>query len=505
MSRHAVRLALVIACAALGTGRSAAAQDAPDAAQPAAEDALARLRDAYRAATGPERLAAAAAYAAALEAAGYPLEAAGLRREVRSAAPTPENAYAEARAYLAFAEQMLAGGSPGSGIRAAFEDARLALLRARELGASGPDLVLGIARCAAAQGDAAAEIAELEGGLAALGDDPRIARALAFAYQNAERFDDAVPRLRALSDAAPEDLLLARALSYSATRAGDEALAVAAAERAIAAAPRAPEAWQSLWSVYSGEKRYGELARAVVAAAERYPDDPTAAHYAGFACASAQRADDALLWLRRAWELDPANETARLQAARVLLVEKRDTAGATALYQDVLARDPQNAAALDGLAFLAVRLGAELKHEEALPLFEAIARARPDDGASQANYALALRWAGRYPEALRAYERAEEVAPDDAQIRNDHGLLLSVLKRDEDATRVYVSAHEIDPLANDGLENMGFMAREAGDLPQALHWFRLAWEAATKRGRDDLEARHRRNLDDVRFPLPPVR
>jgi tetratricopeptide (TPR) repeat protein len=516
VSRHAIGW-LTAACGLiLVTMSPAAAQDQPAEAveasqagdvavdEQAAEEAL---RAALTAAgdDAAARNTAAVAFATWLEERGRFLQASGLRRIVRESDPTPENAAAEARAVLGFAEQVLSGGGPGAGIRAAFEDARIALSRARELGADDVETALGLARCAAAQGDPDTEIRELQGAAERWPDDGRARRALGFAFLNAGRNEEAVPILRDLSEATPDDLLLARALSFTARGAGMEELAVEAAVRAIDAAPTLPDAWQSLWAVYAPAKRHGELANAVMDRANVYPESAAGAHYAGFALASARRYDDALTWLEKAWTLQPENHEARLEAARVRITAKGDEAGAAELCRDVIAASPGNAGALDLLSFLAVKLGNEQRYEEAIPYFRAVAEARPEGGQVWANLALTLRWAGHFDDADAAYRKAEENAPGDAQIRNDHGLLLLVMRRDEDATRVYLEAHDVDPLANDCVENLGFMARERGDLAAALQWFQTAWKAARRRGDATVATRQRRNADDVRFPLPPLR
>ncbi len=494
----------------------ARAQDDPQGGQgvepgvtvaPSVEDEAAaerRLRMALVNA-GAAWAAPAADLAAWLEARSRFMEASSLRRRVRGADPTTENCVLEARAVLGFAELVLASGGGGGGIKAAFEDARIALRRARESGADTIETALGLARSAAAQGNPQQEIVELEEALARWPDAAKVRRGLAFAYQNAERFDAATPLLRAVSDAAPDDLLLARALAYSARMAGDEKTAIAAAYRAIDAAPEAAQAWQTLWAIYAPEKRYGELANAILSRTERFPESAVAAHYAGFALSSARRTDEALTWLKRAWELSEGNHEARREAARLLITVKRDDAAAGQMYRRILELSPGHRGALDGLGFLAVKLGNEQRHDEALPYFRAVAEGLADDGRSWANLGLALRWAGRYDDAVVAYEKAVETSPDDAQLQNDFGLLLLVMKRDEDATRIFKATHEADPLANDCLENLGFMARERGDLAAATRWFKLAWDAAIQRGDATLIQRHRRNLDDVRFPLPQPR
>jgi tetratricopeptide (TPR) repeat protein len=499
--------ALVLVGALAGVPYDARAQE------PTTEEALAAeaaeeqaLREAYKnAADDATRVTAAKALATWLEERARFLDASGLRKIVRQAEPTAENAAAEARAVLGFAEQVLAGGGGGAGIRAAFEDARIALTRAREMGADDVETALGLARCAAAQENPEGEIRELTRAVERWPDDVRARRGLAFALLNGQRFEEAIPLFERLSADAPEESLLVRALAYCARGAGNEELAVSAAERAIALEPDRAESWQALWSVYAPQKRHGELAVAILAHAEKHPESAAATHYAGFALSSARRHDEALAWLEKAWTLEAGNHAARMEAARIRITAQNDEPGAAALCNDVLTAVPGHPEALDLLSFLAVKLGNEQRFEEAVPYFRAVAEARPDDGQAWANLGLTLRWAGHFEEADAAYLKAEENAPADAQIRNDHGLLLLVMRRDDDATRVFLAAHEVDALANDGLENLGFMARERGDLAEARKWFETAWKAAVRRGDQKVITRQRRNADDVRFPLPPVR
>lgn len=441
--------------------------------------------------------------ARALRAAGDAVGAARILEELVADGAGVEAERELGLARLDFARQVLARGESGMSIKAAFEDARIALTRAYESGATDELVHRSLAYACNGLGETQERLRWLARGRKAHPDSTELVRAHAFALLDAGDDASAVMLFEPLSAELPEDATLARALSYTARRANRPDLARTGAERAIAAEPDQGEGWLSLWQLYAPDNRYGELADALVALAEAYPDSAVGAHYAGFACSNARRLEPALEWLARAHELDPANVVAQTEIARIHRDETGEEDRAAEIYLEVLAEHPGAPEALVGLGFLAQRHGSNLEHERALPLFEALAQAQPDDGQAWANLALARRWTGRYEAADEAYRRAVENTPNDAQIWNDYGLLLLVMQRDADAARIFRTAGEVDERHNDGSENLAFMARERGDREDTERWFRDAWERAMKRGEDG--ARHRRNLDDTRWPLPPLK
>jgi tetratricopeptide (TPR) repeat protein len=478
-------------------------QDAPPpGGGTSSDEAISALEARARAADGDARADAYAALATALESAGRPAEAANAWRAAGKSKPSSAAAAGEARALLAFAEEILTAGDAGSSVRAAFEDARRALERAKTSGADDAATALGLARCAAAEGRADEEIALLRDAAARYAADPAPRRALAFAYFNAGRHADAIPVFRELAEKDPTDLRLLLCLAASGRATKDEALALGSAERAIRAQPADRRGWEALWSVYGPEKRWGELYERLAAHSAAEPANAFAAHYAGYAALSAQRTDDALRFLETAWSLDPRDLDAKLDAARLLLTAKHDRDRASKLVGEVLAAAPGSAKAHDLLSFVALRRSDDGDHAGAVRELETLAAARPDDPLVFANLGLERRWAGLYREADGAYARALELAPHDAIVHNDHGLLLLVLGRADDARARFLAGHEADPRANDVMENLGWLARERGDAAEAASWYGKAYRAALARGEDG--ARHRRHLDDVAFPLPPV-
>lgn len=518
MTRSRGPSSLWLAAAALGAlVAGAAAQDGgagpppPVAPQPPApeppsaeprEDPVERLRASADGAVGDARAPAFAKLAAALEARGAWIDAATAWREAAAASPTHEAAMGEARALLAFAEEALAAQEPGSAIRAAFEDARVAFAKARAAGVADVAVRIGLARCLAADGRVAEQVAELESAAKDHPDDPAPRRALAFALYHAGRAAEAVEVFRPLSDAAPADAALSLTLSACARAAGDESLALAMAERTIAQHPGDARGWQAVWAIYAPASRWAELADRLAALARDRADDAAASYWSGFAAANAQRWDDALVRLERAWTLHPKYHVARIRAVRILLTQKYDLDRAASLLHEVLADDPRNRDVPDLLYFIATRRSEAGDHAAAAAEFGILATWRPDDPTVRGNFAVALRFAGQYDDSEREYRRGIELAPGDAQLRNDLGLLFLVQGRDDDARAAFRSAVDADPEAKDGAENLGWMAERDARLDEAHSWYREVYARALRRGEDG--ARYRRNLDMTRFPLPPV-
>jgi tetratricopeptide (TPR) repeat protein len=492
--RHVTRAA-VLAAALLAFAGAALPQDAaPDEAE---------LSRRFESGPEAERPDIAARLAQKMESESRWSEAATWWRHARKLRGAVGDLEGESRALLAFAEEVAAQGEGASYVAAAFEDAKTALRRAKEAGSKSIAVPLGLARCAEQSSDVEAQLAELKAACAAFPGEVRARSAYAAALLAAGRAQEAFAMARGLSEEHPADAGLALQLVAVAKQTGDEKVELEAATRAVRAAIDDVRGWAALWRVFSPKQRWGELADAVVAIAKENPSNTAACHYAGMACATARRFDDALAYLEKAWTAAPSDSAAKLEAARILFMEKHDRDGSIRLYSEVLASDPGSTQASNGLFFVAKRFTDEGRPALSVPLFETVARARPKDPAAQGNLANAYRFAGRYADSEKAYLAAIAVLPTDAQLRNDYALLLDVMGRDEDAVRVLHEAHEVDPTNNDSMENLAFLARARGDRDEALKWFRAASAAAVARG--DLAVRHRITVDDQRWPLPPVR
>ena len=78
-------------------------------------------------------------------------------------------------------------------------------------------------------------------------------------------------------------------MAASARAVKDEKLALACADRALETHPDDRRSWECLWAAYAADKRWGELADRMGAAAKARAGNPLGVHYAGFASANAQR------------------------------------------------------------------------------------------------------------------------------------------------------------------------------------------------------------------------
>ena len=451
---------------------------------------------------GKEKALAEAELGRLLEGEGRWSEAASAWRQARKLRGDLTDFEGEARAVLGFAEEVLGSGETGGTVAAAFEDARVALRRARDAGVKPASVALGLARCAEVAGETDVRVAELRTAYESMGDDVRIGRALAGALAAAGRAGEALALSDKISEAHPADAELALAL-YDAAPATDDATRRRAAARAVAAAPEDGRGWNAMWRLFAPKQRWSEMADAFLELAKANPASAWAARYAGIACSNARRFDEALDWLEKAWARNGKDAFSRSEAAKILYYQKSDRPGAMKRYSEALAADPKSLDAYAGLYNMATRYDAEGDKAAAATVFELLAKVRAGDPLAQNNYANSLRFAGRYDDSERTYLAAIAAFPADAQLRNDYALLLDVEGRGADACVVLKAAHEVDPKNNDSMENLGFLARAAGDREEALKWFRMAHASLVTRGESD--HKHRINVDDQRWPLPALR
>lgn len=125
------------------------------------------------------------------------------------------------------------------------------------------------------------------------------------------------------------------------------------------------------------------LYRAVL---EADPEDCQAANNLGFALWDDRRPDEAIPWLRRSLETNPAPEPARLGLAQALAAVG-DFAAAEALFRAVAAYDPRDEVRL-ALAYAELALG---RFETAWPVYDAL---RPDPAKQRARGFPVPEWQG---------------------------------------------------------------------------------------------------------------
>ena len=229
-------------------------------------------------------------------------------------------------------------------------------------------------------------------------------------------------------------------------------------------------------------------------------------------------------WLgRKMW---PAWAVVALVFSGLTFARNRDYQSHLALWQDTVAKRPDNPRAREGLAEAFTEIGrldaavveqteaARLKPDEptyhynvalllvrtgrvdeAIRRFETSLRLKPDEPRAHNNLAIALVQAGRVADALPHYAEAERLEPSDAQFHYNHGLALSRLGRDAEAVARFEAAVRLRADFTDAHFNLAIGFARLGRLIEA----RREFETVLRLKPADADAR--RDLDQVRAVL----
>jgi tetratricopeptide (TPR) repeat protein len=137
-----------------------------------------------------------------------------------------------------------------------------------------------------------------------------------------------------------------------------------------------------------------------------------------------------------------------------------DLDAAEAAYTQVLAQNPDEAAALINGGALALTRG---DHARALERLERAVRVLPDNAPAWNNLGMALIHSGRNDDALGALDRATTLAPDYAQAHNNRGIAFARLHRPVDARAAFERALALQPGYAEAALNLGEQCNAAGD------------------------------------------
>jgi tetratricopeptide (TPR) repeat protein len=169
-----------------------------------------------------------------------------------------------------------------------------------------------------------------------------------------------------------------------------------------------------------------------------HPDDPGICHGMARALTLAGRADEAVIHLRRALELDPAMTASSLALAGIWL--DRDRPGdAEAVLRHALAVTPDYMALLNNLGSLLAQHG---RPEEGARLLERVAIANEHSPIAHFNLANALKDGDEPARALDHYRKAVQLRPSLHGAWKNLGNLLIDLGRIEEAADAYGAAVE---------------------------------------------------------------
>ncbi len=170
------------------------------------------------------------------------------------------------------------------------------------------------------------------------------------------------------------------------------------------------------------------VAREVLA---KHPDDAVAVVREADALFAMRRIPEATRVYQRALRMDPRNIEAKLGLGRTRI--RTDPAGAEAMFLQVLAADPTNAAAMNDLGIARDLQGRHAAAQEAYTKAAALA---PEMTAAQVNLGLSLALSGhgnRALEILRPLAANPEATP---RVRQDLAVALMAAGDDQGARRV---------------------------------------------------------------------
>lgn len=157
------------------------------------------------------------------------------------------------------------------------------------------------------------------------------------------------------------------------------------------------------------------------------------------------------------------------------------------LYRQVLAREPDNANALNLLGLIEHQQG---RHDTAVTLIERAVRRNPNSTVFLRNLALAQQAAGQTEEAIASFQRAHDLDPGDAEILNDLGTVLNATGRIDAAADAFRRAAARAPDAGTILYNLGNAELKRGQKDAARRALERALSAdpGLERARHILDA-----------------
>ncbi len=246
------------------------------------------------------------------------------------------------------------------------------------------------------------------------------------------------------------------------------------------------------------EEKYDQAVDASQALEQRRPDSPIPYNLTGLALMSKGDMPAARERFQKALQIDPEFTTANINLARIEVAQENDDKAAE-LYQQILARKPENLAALLAMAALAERRGAvdeieewlvkaqdanpnaiqaglllsrlyirQQDHLKALAVASDLANRFPDNAAALEQYARAATLAGETTNAIRTFDRLVELRPDNAEL---HYLRGGALWKDSDlagAAAAFRRALSVRPDAAQVKIALASVLADDGDIDEAV-------------------------------------
>jgi tetratricopeptide (TPR) repeat protein/4-amino-4-deoxy-L-arabinose transferase-like glycosyltransferase len=153
-------------------------------------------------------------------------------------------------------------------------------------------------------------------------------------------------------------------------------------------------------------------------------------------------------------------------ALAVLTIQRnRDYISDIAIWDDTVAKCPQNPRAHQNLGFALSQIG---KFQEAIEQYEQALRIKPDYAEAHRNLGIALSQIGKFQEAIGQYEQALRINPDFAKAHNNLGVALSRIGKTQEAIGQYEQALRIEPDFAEAHHNLGIAFVQMGKIEEAI-------------------------------------
>jgi tetratricopeptide (TPR) repeat protein len=217
----------------------------------------------------------------------------------------------------------------------------------------------------------------------------------------------------------------------------------------------------------------GELARADELCRQTLAvrhNDPDAFNLLGAIYHSADRLEDAIVWLRRAVQAEPGNPHYHNNLG-VYCTHAGRLGEAVACYQHALRLQPDFAEFHNNLAFALYSLG---RNEEAQACGEQALRLRPDFAEAHNHLGLALMELNRAEQAVEHFRRAVRLQSRLPAVHRNLGNALRELGQLSEAIAEYQEALRLDPNFADVHCDMGEVLKVLGRFDESMAHFREA-------------------------------
>ena len=183
------------------------------------------------------------------------------------------------------------------------------------------------------------------------------------------------------------------------------------------------------------------------------------------------RLPDAVRAFQTAIALDPTAIAPRLDLADVYALRLHQPADALPTYDEVLARDPGNAAATYGRGIALASLG---RGGDAVVALRAAQAAAPGSPRPSLAAGRILLQAGRRDEALAAFDGALKIAPGTVAASFGRAEALEALGQTDAAAAAYAEVLRQDPKSVAALDRLAMLRQAGGDMAAAAQGFRAA-------------------------------